>query len=199
MNEDLLLEQLKARLDGEGQNRVVTVAEVKSFEQSTGLQLPPFYVRLLTEVANGGFGPGFGLIGIPPYVDDDLRSDLREAYLEGRACDDVALRNPEGLLYLCSWGCAIYSYVDCTSATGPVVTDELLFGDQLEFTETSPGLAMWLADWLSGVDLESAMHRVTGYRDGTNPFTRQPIKIPIRERVGRRLDMSSRRGRYISG
>ena len=192
MDDDLLLEKLQARVDDNHRNRAATVAEVKSFEQATGLVLPAFYARLLTEVANGGFGPGFGLIGIPPYVDDDLRSDLQEAYLEGRACD-VALRIPEGLRSLCSWGCGTYSYLDCRSAVGSVVTDELLFGGQLEFTETSPALSVWLADWLSGVDLETAMHKIVGYRDGTNPFTRGTIKIPIRERVGRRVDMRDRR------
>jgi hypothetical protein len=193
MDEDRLLERLQARLDDNRRHRTATAVEVKSFEQATGLRLPAFYARVLTEVANGGFGPGFGLIGLPPYVDDDLRTDLQAAYLEGRACDDLSLRTPHGILYLCSWGCGTYSYLDCTSPLGSVVTDELLFGEQLEFTDTSPALSVWLDDWLSGVDLETAMHSIVGYRDGTNPFTREPIKIPIRERVGRRLDMRDRR------
>jgi hypothetical protein len=83
--------------------------------------------------------------------------------------------------------------VDCSSDVGAVVTDELLFGDQVEFTETSPALSSWLADWLSDIDLEAAMHRIVGYREGINPFTKQPIKIPLRERLGRRLDMRERR------
>jgi hypothetical protein len=193
MDEDLLLARLGERIDDAHRCPVATAEDVKSFAQATGLALPPFYTRLLTEVANGGFGPGFGLIGIPPYFDDELRSDLSEAYLEGRGSHDPALRNPDGLLYLCSWGCGVHSYVDCSSAVGAVVTDELLFGDQVEFTETSPALSIWLADWLSGIDLETAMHRIVGYREGINPFTKQPIKLPMRERVGRRLDMRDRR------
>ena len=80
MDDDQLLEAIRNRLNNEAKAvpPLATQAEVDAFRRAADLTLPAFYVRLLTEVANGGFGPGFGLIGIPPrgYVETDLREDL---------------------------------------------------------------------------------------------------------------------------
>jgi hypothetical protein len=194
-DDDVILESLRTRLKAEKLDRppCASRVEVEVFEKAIGLALPAFYKRLLTEVANGGFGPGFGLVGIPPsgHVDDDLGGNLRDAYLAGRSCQQPEWRTPCGLLPLCNWGCGIFSFIDCLSEVGRVVTDEV-FENRIEFTETSPSLAGWLAAWLSGVDLDAAMHRVVGYREILNPFTKQPISFPVRERIGRRLDFEDR-------
>jgi len=193
--DDRVLESLRARLraDGLPYPACASPAEVEVFEGAVGFSLPAFYRRLLTEVANGGFGPGFGMVGIPPsgHIEDDLSGDLREFYLAGRAQPELEWRTPCGLLALCSWGCGVLSYVDCFSERAAVVTNEAS-ENRIEFTETSPSLADWLAAWLSGVDLKAAMHRVVGHRQGVNPFTKEPISIPILERLGRRLDFNGR-------
>lgn len=170
-----------------------TATDIAEVERALGLRLPAFYVRLLTEVANGGFGPGFGLIGIPPhgFIDDDLGGNLVETYLQGRACEDLAWRTPRGLLHLCNWGCGTFSYVDTLSASAAVVTHDVL-EDRVEYTETSVALAEWLSDWVAGVNLEDAMYETIGDRDGINPFTKKPMKIPIRRRLGRRLEFATR-------
>jgi hypothetical protein len=64
--------------------------------------------------------------------------------------------------------------------------------DRIEYTETAPSLSKWLAGWVGGADLEAEMHEVVGYRDGINPFTRQPLKFPILRRKGAVLDFSRR-------
>jgi hypothetical protein len=195
MDDGQLLEALRVRIrcDATAVSPCATLAEVEDFQRVADLTLPAFYVKLVTEVANGGFGPGCGLIGIPPggYVEADLREDLLNAYLHGRVCPDLAWRTPRGLLALCTWGCAIYSYVDCLTELGAVVTDEV-FDDRIEYTETASSLAGWFADWLSGHVLEAAMHEVIGYREGTNPFTKEPIKIPRTVRIGKRLNFADR-------
>src|SRR5262249_21727876 len=42
-----------------------TTAAVDEAERAIGYAFHPFHRRLLTEVGNGGFGPGYGLIGLP--------------------------------------------------------------------------------------------------------------------------------------
>jgi hypothetical protein len=108
-----------------------------------------------------------------------------------RACDDPAWRTPKGLLHLCNWGCGIFSYVDTLSPHATVVTAEA-FDDRIEYTETAPTLAGWLSDWLAGVNLEGTMYEIVGYRDGINPFTGKPLRLPIRKMQGRRIDFAGR-------
>jgi len=194
MHDDELLNLLTLRVRTAGAERpCATMSEIADFERAVSLALPTFYKRLLTEVGNGGFGPAYGLLGIPPngYSDEDVGQDLRDAYLEGRACPETAWRTPRGLIPLCNWGCGVWSYIDCLSDRGAVVTDDL-FEDRLEYTETSDALADWMAAWVRGEDLDAAMHRVIGQREGINPFTKQPITMPVRERIGKRLDLDGR-------
>src|SRR6476660_8954818 len=41
-----------------------TDTQLDAAEQTLHLTLPPFLRRLYTEIGNGGFGPGYGLIGV---------------------------------------------------------------------------------------------------------------------------------------
>lgn len=194
MPDDDVLNMLTLRVRTTGADRpCATISDMTDFEREVGLILPTFYKRLLTEVGNGGFGPAYGLLGVPPngYSDEDVGPNLRDAYLEGRACPELPWRTPRGLIPLCNWGCGVWSYVDCLSDRGAVVTDDL-FEDRLEYTETCDALADWMAAWVHGEDLDAAMYRVIGQREGINPFTKQPIAIPIRERIGKRLDLTGR-------
>jgi len=198
MKEDDLLQRIRGFVEASDSSVAcppTTAAAVAAFEASLGLRLPRLYARLLTEVGNGGFGPGYRIMGIPPdgYVDSDLGAvDLGAAYRERRTCDDPAWRTPEGLLFLCHWGCGIFSYVDTLSAGAAVVTDDAL-PERIEYVETSSSLAGWLTDWIEGVNLWEAMHEVVGYRDGVNPFTHKPHRFPVTRLRGRRLDLEDRR------
>ena len=198
MDEDVLVARIRAKVAASSERPLrapATANEIADFEAAVDLRLPQFYVRLLTEVGNGGYGPGFGIIGIPPtdYVDEDLRAgnNLAEAYLSGRRCDERAWRTPRGFLPLCNWGCGTFSHVDALSEDAVVVTDQVS-DDRLEYTETAPSLAGWLSDWIAGVDLGGAMYEIVGYRDGVNPFTKAPLRFPLRRLRGRRVDVDGR-------
>lgn len=77
MNEDRLIEAIRARaarseLRNDFADRFVielgapaTTAAIDKAERAIGYALHPFHRRLLTEVGNGGFGPGYGLVGLP--------------------------------------------------------------------------------------------------------------------------------------
>jgi hypothetical protein len=99
------------------------------------------------EVGNGGFGPGYGILGVEGGHTDDTHKtavDLLGAdYLQAAAT---------ALLPLCHWGCAIYSLVDCATPDArmwgfdpnpaPEDVDALFPQDDT--------LNAWLSRWVSG-------------------------------------------------
>ncbi|MBN2196106.1 MAG: SMI1/KNR4 family protein [Polyangiaceae bacterium] len=172
-----------------------TAAAVEAAESRLGFELPSFYVRILTEVANGGFGPGYGIIGVRPGgdVDDDLGSDLVEGYLAQRKnADDPVWWWPSKLVAICNWGCATWSCLDCEHPDGRILTSESL-DNGASFHETAGSLHDWLAKWAAGVQLGDDMYEVVGSRAGINPFTKQPIEIAMRRLKGETVSLGHRR------
>lgn len=117
---------------------------IRATEVACGIALPPLLTRLYREVANGGFGPAYGLLGVSDgHVDDRQRALWRWKH-DGTAA----------LLAICDWGCGIYSLVDAADPDarmwgydpnpGPT-------GDAALFPQPY-GLAEWLARWLEGRD-----------------------------------------------
>jgi hypothetical protein len=115
--------------------------------------LPPLLRRLYLEVGNGGFGPGYGLLGLRGGHGDDYRKtavDLRREDSSG----SFPGAPPAGLLAVCYWGCAIYSYVDCTD-----VEARMWGWDPNPAPDDDPGVALfresttfveWLSRWVEG-------------------------------------------------
>jgi SMI1-KNR4 cell-wall len=171
-----------------------TDSAVSDAERALALSLPRFYVRLLTEVANGGFGPGYGVVGLPPegYWDSDMGGgSVVETYASQREVEDRRYRTPVGLICLCNWGCATYSYLDCVSSEGRVVTAEPV-ETSVRYTATSPSIREWLRQWADGVDVGKDMREVVGYREGINPFTGRAHRYPIVRMKGAILDFADR-------
>ena len=59
---------------------VATPAMIEAAEASLGFTLPPLLTRIYSEVANGGFGPDYGLIGLAGGHLDDQRHDIVALY-----------------------------------------------------------------------------------------------------------------------
>ena len=129
-----------------GDLRRATLAEVQAAEAALGVSLPPFLARLYVEVADGGFGPGRGLVSLERLV--------RKAR-ELRSGDEL----PRGR----SWPAALLPLVErdpgwfCLDAgTGAIVEwdpEDLAERSSEErfrrsFTEASPSIEAWLAKWL---------------------------------------------------
>jgi hypothetical protein len=129
-------------------------------EERLGFALPPLLRRIYREVGNGWqlsalhegaeeiYGEGDTL------VSKYLR--LRQYGYVVPELSQVPIAWPTGLLPFWSWGCAIYSCVDCLSTENPVI-----FWDQYreeQFFIQRPSLALWLEDLQSGVDLFSEMY-----------------------------------------
>lgn len=87
-----------------------TIAAVEEAEALLGHRLPPLLRRLYLEVSNGGFGPGYGLLGL---------RDGHGGAPDGTALDRMVAAGAgdggrPGLLPVCDWGCAIVSFVECS-------------------------------------------------------------------------------------
>lgn len=103
---DGLLEPLSANL--------VPASEeaARDAENRIGLPLPPLLRRLYTEIGDGGFGPGYGLLNLSTSLGSyrGVRKDGSPRWSSF----------PPSLFPICEWGCAISSYVDCSSPEGPM-------------------------------------------------------------------------------
>lgn len=118
--------------------------ELKAVEEHLGFPLPQGLRDIYTEVANGGFGPGYGLLGIGSGATDDLGNTADSLYLLFSQADpdDPDWSWRPGVVPFAYWGCAVYS---CITPSGTVIAfDE---GSWVEHEET---LESWLRRWLDG-------------------------------------------------
>lgn len=147
-------------------------AAIMHTEQELGFRLTPLLRRLYMEIANGGFGPGAGLIGVEGgYTDADGRG-LGQLYNAFRA-DGW----PEWLLPLWDWGDGAWSCVDTHAQD-----ERIIVMDEVGPTRTRFVLQTWLEAWVAGVDL---LREVFHVEDAVimNPFTRKPMSVKRRGRA----------------
>ena len=131
-----------------------------SDERRLGFRLPLLMKRLYREIGNGGFGPGYGLIGLSGGALDDIGRTAPEIYasFSEPGEDDSDLKWPRGLLPICHWGCAIYSCIACAAPGFPMKIfdpnlhvsasswDDAFFDEALTFDD-------WIEAWARGQDL----------------------------------------------
>lgn len=164
---DALVQQLKARAaepsTATDMGMAVSVPspmtedELRAVEAILGFALPELLRRLYGEVANGGFGPAYGLLGLRGGALNEDRLDAIGVYLRFRATDahDPHWRWPERLLPLGHLGCGMFLCVDCTSPDGSLVWFEPNPHEQGapwddSFIPFPVDLAGWLQRWLAG-------------------------------------------------
>lgn len=135
---------------------------VREAERELGFALPPLLCRAYLEVANGGFGPGYGVMGVRHGFTDDLKHTVVDLYNSYRQTDpeDPSWQWPLGLLPICHWGCIVYSAVDATKEGNPVFFMDVSVKDVGAPMSSitiphKPSLEAWLDDWLQGKDLWS--------------------------------------------
>ncbi|MEU7729640.1 SMI1/KNR4 family protein [Streptomyces sp. NPDC040724] len=124
--------------------------EVAQAEAALGFTLPPLLAGLYTRVADGGFGPEYGLF---PLLDDNGRGPSAvSSYLARRSGGQTdGWGWPEGVLPIADWGCFMLACVDCRDDDAAV----LLFEPNAATPEfawyvDAPSLAGWLRGWLDG-------------------------------------------------
>ena len=139
-------------------------------ELALGFALHPFLKRIYSEVANGGFGPGYGLLALADTYRDGHR--LPWTYHEFRKTGW-----PDRILPLWDWGDAIWSCIDGSSTEGAIITHDTSGSTCTHFTIRS-----WLTAWANGVDM---WREIYDDQEKTiiNPFTRKPIATKVRGRA----------------
>jgi hypothetical protein len=92
-----------------------TLAEVDAAEAALGFAIPPLLRRLYSEVGNGGFGPNYGLEGVPTIPPVPGTADIVALY-EMYCCEPPPEHPahvwPRGLVPLISGGCLYMECVD---------------------------------------------------------------------------------------
>ncbi len=153
-----------------------TPYELAQSESELGFHLPPL-LRSVYSVANGGIGPGYGLL--PVAEGDETLAGLYRSFVNSTYTPQPGEPGfdqypwPEKLLPICDWGGAIWSCLDCRSDDGPIVTAS----NGEPFASTGRTLRSWLGAWLAGVDLDAEMFERGPTRTSINPFTKQPIVL----------------------
>ena len=151
-----------------------TLAAVKAAEAELGFRLPGLLRVLYTEVANGGFGPGYGLFGLeggyiaPDIINHFQGGTLVEWYFAMRGSEPLPTLShdfgvegknslfiepgPDAqgwfdkLLPVCNHGCWQLSCVDCAQPDFPVL---FFIGYGGEFRLENPTFEGWIEDWLN--------------------------------------------------
>ncbi|MBD2540945.1 SMI1/KNR4 family protein [Coleofasciculus sp. FACHB-SPT36] len=146
-------------LDGKG-NPVFYVAHspalpqhIVATEELLGFQLPDLLREMYLKVGNGGFGPGYGLIGVKDGM-VEAGSSITSFYVSSQKTDpDEPMSHwPDRLLPICSWGCGIYSCIDCSKPNSPIIVFDPNASDYLPWEECfipyTPSFEAWIEAWL---------------------------------------------------
>ncbi len=109
-----------------------------------GFALPELLRQVYLRVANGGFGPGYGLLGVGHGATDDLGNTADSLYdLFSQADpDDPEWRWRPQVIPFSYWGCAVYS---CITPSGMVIGF-----DEGAWVDDEIPLDVWLRKWLDG-------------------------------------------------
>jgi SMI1 / KNR4 family (SUKH-1) len=120
-------------------------------ERVVGLSFPRLLRRLHLEVGNGGFGPGYGILGVRGGHRDGDGYTLLDAYrLWHERSGGGGSPLPRGLLPICDWGCGISSFVDCRTDEGGMWACDPNPGIDNDVFPEPLTLATWLERWVDG-------------------------------------------------
>jgi len=141
-----------------------SASDFRRAETLVGCTLSPAITHIYSAVANGGFGPGYGLVGIgggrPGFSNWRGQRHCEEEYVNLRQ-NDAGFNWPVHLLPLCDWGCGIYSCADASQPDAPIFS---AFGDALyddpphAVMPANCNFAGWLRAWADGEDLWQALN-----------------------------------------
>ncbi|WP_406000834.1 SMI1/KNR4 family protein [Streptomyces sp. NBC_00829] len=142
MMDDEAVEAVRNRAAAGDLPAPATLAAVMEAERTIGFPLTPLLRRLYLEVANGGFGPPQGILGVRGGAPQADWNDLAELYQEG---PDPSGLIPAGLVPVYDWGCTIWSLVDFRDPVGPMWCNH-----EGEIWPQGINLAEWLVEAMAG-------------------------------------------------
>jgi|SRR6185437_1240805 len=153
MSEDALIAGLVAmRSRAKTVSPPVSAAAIQNAEAALGFTLPALLAKLYGQVANGGFGPGYGIMGLDGGHTNDDGDSCVKLYRKFRMPYRGKVIWPDGYLPVCYGGCSLYSVLDCSSDAAPVLAIDLADGcSPSAFRKESASLLEWLDAWFRGV------------------------------------------------
>jgi hypothetical protein len=97
---------------------------IKKARADLCFDLPEDRCALYSRIANGGYGPAYGLIGLSGGALNLDGFDIVGLYNHYSAAvlDFPQRMWPAGIVPICEWGCAIYVCLDCRTPKSPVIT-----------------------------------------------------------------------------
>jgi hypothetical protein len=140
---------------------VASAKAVKEAETKLGRALQPLLRRVYLEVANGGFGPDYGLLGIPPDGAADGKHtalDLWSRFGKPRKADPHWAW-PSSLFPLGHMGCGMYMCLDLDAAVDASMIwfepNPHSAGEPWDdsFIAINGSLEDWLSRWVEGGSL----------------------------------------------
>jgi SMI1 / KNR4 family (SUKH-1) len=150
---------------------------IEKAERSLGFSIPALLKACYLKVGNGGFGPGYGLIGVEHGYASDFGNlvETHEVLKQDQATEGREW--PDGLLPFSEWGCNIFSCVDCHDTQHRVYTFE-------DFAVHPQGynLDKFFELWMSGVDILSYEPAEVESVEILNPFTGKKQIVSKRRR-----------------
>ena len=150
---------------------------VQKSEEELGFAIPQLLKECYLNIANGGFGPGYGVIGLVGGYTSDF-GDLVETYFVLKNDQELEQRQwKDGLLPFCEWGCNIFSCVDCYDPMHHIFTSE-----ELDVSPQNYTLRDFFELWMDGADLLALDTSDIDEIEVRNPFTGEREKIKRRKR-----------------
>jgi hypothetical protein len=153
-------------------------ATLREVQGTIGHFLPPLLVDVWCGIGNGGFGPGYGLLGLGPGgYPDDRGQTADEVYLAFRTRSEKPphFRWPIGIFPICHFGCAIYHCVDLATEEMVIWEPNTWDGRHSFATALFPtgrSLAIWFTTWAQGESPSKWLR--------ADPATGIPLLAPMR-------------------
>jgi hypothetical protein len=150
---------------------------VRAAEEKLQFRLPALLKAVYSEIANGGIGPGYGLIGLTGghLPNDETLVATYEGVHAGAAY--LGFEWQRGLLPFCEWGCNILSCIDCMAPEFPMYVSEAC-----EVTREPYSLEEFFEMWMDGVDILGVNTEPGSSVEVINPFTRKKMWVSTRRR-----------------
>jgi hypothetical protein len=158
--------------------RVATEEQLRLSEEVMGFSYPPLLRTLYLQVANGGFGPAYGLFGAFCGFRDTIRGkETGEDFLQNSVIQPSFLCKEDFIdveqyeeqngdpkmigcdptvwskyfMYLCDWGCGRSSYLHAHNGRVYYEVEDYVF-------RQTESLEEWLERWLQEGNLEEVGH-----------------------------------------
>lgn len=149
----------------------VTDAAIEEAEAILGFKLPALLRLVYSKIGDGGFGPGYGLIGLRNNPSNlGTLVETHRQVMEGAKY--LGLKWKIELLPFCDWGCNIFSCVDCSDSGPTMCLSKECNARRQDYT-----LEDFFNMWANGV---SILDRDTAPRTAAeiiNPFTHKKTRV----------------------